>query len=70
MPHEGYANLIMNDVPEFHLHMPISKLTKHVTRVIEASDVSSTPLVAETMDGAMITKTSRPLTEPLLCVGA
>ena len=42
--------------------MPDSELTEHVTQAIEASDVSSTPLVVETMDGAMITKTSRPLT--------
>ena len=28
------------------------------------------PLVAETTDGAMITKTCQPLTRPLLCAGA
>ena len=31
MPHEGYADLIMNDGPGFHLDMPISKLTEHNT---------------------------------------
>ena len=46
MPHEGYANPIMNDEPEFHPNIPISELTKHVTRAIEASDISSAPPVA------------------------
>ena len=52
MPHEGYVNPITNDGPGFHSDMPVSELTEHVTRAIEASDVSSTPPVAETMDGA------------------
>ena len=56
----------MNDRPEFHSNIPDSELTERVTRAIEASDVSSTPLVVETMDGATITKTSRPSTEPLV----
>ena len=51
MPHEGYADPIMNDGPEFHSNMPVSKLTERVTRAIEASDVSSTPSVAEISDG-------------------
>ena len=46
MPDEGYAG--------FHLDMPISELTECVTRAIEASDVSSTPSVMETVDGVMI----------------
>ena len=58
MPHEGYANPVMNDGPGFHSNVPIIKLTKRVTRAIEATDVSSTPLVAETVDGVTITKTS------------
>ena len=70
MPHEGYADPIMTDGPGFHSNMPISELTERVTRAIEASDVSSTPSVAETADGATITKMRRPLTGPLLCVGA
>ena len=58
MPHEGYADPIMNDRPGFHLNMPDSELTERVTRAIVASDVSSTPLVVEATNGAMITKTS------------
>ena len=46
MPHEGYADPIMNDGPGFHLNIPVSYLTECVTRAIEASDVSSTPPVA------------------------
>ena len=45
MPHEGYANPITNDGPSFHSNMPVSELTACVTRAIEASDVSSAPLV-------------------------
>ena len=70
MPLEGYADPVMNDGPRFHSDMPISELTEHDTRAIEASDVSSTPLVAETMDGVTITKLSRPSTRPPLCAGA
>ena len=58
MPHEGYADPVMNDGPRLCSNASVSELTEHVTRAIEASDVSTTPLVAETMDGAMITKTS------------
>jgi len=46
MPHEGYANPIMNDRPRFHSIIPVSELTERVTRAIEASDVSSAPPVA------------------------
>ena len=70
MPHEGYADPVMNDGPGFHSNMPVSKLTEHVTRAIEASDVSSAPPVAETVDGVTITKTSQPSTGPLLRAGA
>ena len=58
MPHEGYADPVMNNGPRFHSNMPISELTERINRAIEASDVSSTPPVVETMDGAMITKMS------------
>ena len=58
MPHEGYADPVTNDGPGFHSDMPISKLTECDTRVNEASDVSSTPPVAETANGVTITKTS------------
>ena len=70
MPHEGYADTVMNDGPRFCLNTPNSELTERVTRAIEANDVSSTPPVAETSDGATITKRSRPLTEPPLRMGA
>ena len=48
MPHEGYANPVTNDGPEFHSIILVSELTKHVTRAraIEPSDVSSAPPVA------------------------
>ena len=70
MPHEGYTNPVMNDGPRFHSNMPDSELTEHITQAIKASDVSSTPLVAKTVDGATITKTSRPSMGPLLFAGA
>ena len=69
MTHEGYANRVMNDKPGFHSNMPDSELTERVTQAIEASDVSSIPPVAETAEGAMITKMSRPSTKPLLRAG-
>ena len=53
MPHEGYADPITNNGPRFHSNVPISELTERVTRAIEASDVSSAPLVAKTVDGVM-----------------
>ena len=58
MPHEGYADPVMNDGPGFHSDIPVSDLTEHDTGDIEASD------------GVTITKTSRPSTGPPLCVGA
>jgi hypothetical protein len=51
MPHEGYADPIMNDEPRFYSDVPVSELTERVTRAIEASDVSSAPPVVETVDG-------------------
>ena len=48
----------MNDGPGFHSNIPVSELTERDTRAIEASDVSSTPPVAETVDEVTITKTS------------
>ena len=53
MPHEGFADPVTNDGPGFHSNMPVSELTECVTRAIEASDVSSMPLVAETTDRVM-----------------
>ena len=63
MPHEGYADLVMNDGPGLHSNLPVSELTEHVTRAIEASDVSSTPPVVETMDRVTHGNKSTP-TEP------
>jgi len=70
MPHEGFTDPITSDKTGFHSNMPVSELTERVTRAIKESDINSTPPVAETMDGETFTKTSRPLTESLLCVGA
>ena len=53
MPHEGYADPIMNDGLRFHSDMPISELAERDTRAIEASVISSTPLVTETTDRVM-----------------
>ena len=47
-----------DDVPIFYLNMPFSELTERDTRAIEASVVSSAPLVAETEDG--VTHETRP----------
>ena len=58
MPHEGYANPIMNDGHRFHSNVPISELTEHVTRAIKGSDVSLAPPVAETID--RVTHGTRP----------
>ena len=51
MQHEGYADPITNDGPRFHSDMPVSELAEHDIQAIEASVVSSTPSVVETMDG-------------------
>ena len=70
MPHEGYADPVMNDRPRFRSNIPISELTERDTRAIEASGVSSTPPIAKTTDGVMITKTNQPSTGDPLRVGA
>ena len=67
MPHEGYADPITNDGPEFRSNAPVSELTERVTRAIEASDVSSTPPVAETTDG--VTQETRPTPRPRPTLG-
>ena len=56
MPPEGFADPVTSDRTGFHSNIPVSKLIKHVTRAIEASDVASTPPVAKTTDGAIVTK--------------
>ena len=63
MPHEDYADPVMNDGPGFHSDPPVSKLAEHDTRAIKASVVSSTPLVVETTDG-VTHKTRLTPTEP------
>ena len=40
-----------NNGPGFHSDMPVSELTERDTQAIEASVVSSAPLVVETTDG-------------------
>ena len=69
MPPEGFADPITSDGTGFRSNIPISELIEHDTRVIEASVISSAPLVAETEDG--VTHKTRPTpTEPPPCVGA
>ena len=63
MPHEGFADPITSDETRFCSNMPISELTEHDTRAIEASVVSSAPPVVESKDG--VTHETRPTpTEP------
>ena len=49
---------LVNDGPGFHTNVPVSELIEHDTRAIEASVVSSAPLVVETEDG--VTRETRP----------
>ena len=63
MPHEGFANPVTSDGTRICSNMPVSELTERATRAVEASDVNSTPPVVETVDGAIVTKMSRPLNE-------
>ena len=51
MPPEGFADPITSDGTGFRSNIPVSKLIKHVTRAIEASVISSAPLVVEPEDG-------------------
>ena len=55
-PPEGFADPVMSDGTGFRSNIPVSELIKRVTRAIEASDITSTPLVAKTADGATVTK--------------
>ena len=66
MSQEGYADPIMNDGPRFHSNMHDSKLTERVTRAIKASNISSTPPVAETVDGVMHETRPTPRSRPTL----
>ena len=69
MPHEGFTDPVTSDETGFHSNMPISELTERINRAIEASDVSATPPVAETTDGATITKTSDHRPDPCYARG-
>ena len=44
---------LVNDELGFHSDMPVSELTERSTRAIEASVISSAPLVVEIEDGVM-----------------
>ena len=41
----------VDDGPGFHSDVPVSELTERDTRAIEASVVSSAPLIVKTKDG-------------------
>ena len=60
MPHEGYADLVMNDGPRFHSDIPVRELTERVTRAIEASDVSLAPPIVETADAVNAQNSTNP----------
>ena len=60
MPPEGFADPVTSDGTGFCSNIPISELIKNVTRAIKASDVTSTPPVAKTADGATVTKQADP----------
>ena len=60
----GYADPVMNDGLGFHSNMPVSELTERITRAIEASDVSSAPSIAKTMDGVTHKKLKPAPSEP------
>ena len=49
-----------DDGPGFHTNMPISELIERDTRAIEASVVSSAPLVVEAEDGVTCETQSTP----------
>ena len=63
MPPKGFADPVTSDEIGFRSNIPVSELIKRITRAIEASDVVSTPSVVKTVDGATVTKMSRPLIE-------
>ena len=66
MPHEGYADPVTNDGSGFHSIIPIGELTERVTRAraIEASDVSSDPLVVRNRGRGNAHNSNRPLPRP------
>ena len=68
MLHEGYADSFTNDGPRFHSDIPVIEFTERVTRAIEASDVSSAPPDAETVDG--VTHETKLMPRPCLALGS
>ena len=64
MSQEGYADPVMNDEPGFRSIIPISELTERVTRAIEASDISSAPLVAKNCGRGNAQNSNRPQPSP------
>ena len=65
MSQEGYANPVMNDGPGFRSDVPVRELTESVARAIEASDVSSAPLVARNHGRGNAQNSNRPLPSPI-----
>ena len=65
MPHESYADPIMNDGPGLHSNVPVSELTEHVTRAIEASDVSSAPPVVRNRGRGNAQNSTDPYQNPM-----
>ena len=55
---------LANDGFGFHTNIPVCELIEHDTRAIEASVVSSAPLVAETEDGVTRENTADPYQTP------
>ena len=47
------STLSANDGPGFHTNVPVGELIERDTQAIEASVISSAPLVLETEDGVM-----------------
>ena len=64
MSQEGYADPVMNDGPGFHSIIPVSELTKCVTRAraIEASD---NPPVVRNRGRGNAQNSNRPLPSPM-----
>ena len=65
MPHEGYADPVMNDGPRLHSNVPVSELTERVTRAIEASDISSAPPIARNLRRGNAQNSTDPYQSPM-----
>ena len=74
MPHEGYADPVMNDGPGLHSNVPVSELTEHVTRAPPVArnhrrgnaQNSTDPYQAQWGSGAQDTQTPRLRLSPRL----